>query len=138
MAAPELRFRDVRPTEVGAEYWERTARGELPLMRCDRGHLRIYLTRVCPACGSTAWTWTAASGRGTIYASTENAYALSDEFDAPYVVALVDLDEGVRMMANILGATAVDAEIGTPVELAFETLADGKRLPQFVIAEGAS
>jgi uncharacterized OB-fold protein len=132
-----IEFRRITPTELGVEYWEQTARGKLPLRRCEAcGTHRLYLTEVCAACGSTGWAWVAASGRGTIYASTEIHYRLSPEFPERYVLALVDLEEGVRMMANVLDATYADVPIGTAVVLDFETLADGKRLPQFRLSAG--
>jgi hypothetical protein len=130
-----VHFRSIVPTELGVEYWERTARSELPLRRCDScGTARIYLTNVCKKCRSTEWSWIAARGTGTVYASTEIRYRLSAEFPKSYVVALIDLPEGVRMMANVLDATIDDVPIGTPVVLDFEILADGKHLPQFRVA----
>jgi hypothetical protein len=130
--AANIRFREIEPTEIGEHYWELTANGELPLMRCSScGQKRHYLTRVCSKCESIEYTWISANGIGTIYASTEIFYAPSDEFEVPYVLALVDLDEGIRMMANILDARYDDVPIGTKVRLDFQVLPDGKKLPQF-------
>jgi uncharacterized OB-fold protein len=132
-----VQFRSITPTELGLEYWERTAAGHLPLRKCSScGAARVYLTNICRKCGSEEWTWIDAVGTGTIYASTQIHYRLSGEFPETYVLALIDLTEGVRMMANILDATIDDARIGTPVTLDFETLADGKKLPQFRIVAG--
>jgi uncharacterized OB-fold protein len=130
-----VEFRRIVPTELGVEYWERTAAGELPLRRCTNcGTARIYLTEICRHCGADGWTWQPAAGTGTIYASTQIRYRLSAEFPSTYVLALVDLPEGVRMMADILDAEIEDVPIGTAVELDFETLPDGKKLPQFRVA----
>jgi uncharacterized protein len=130
-----IKFRSIVPTELGVEYWERTAEGKLPLRLCEScGTKRLYLSDVCANCGSVEWSWTEASGLGEVYASTEIHYRLSPEFPESYVLALVDLEEGVRMMSNVLDATIAEVPIGAAVELDFETLEDGKRLPQFRLA----
>jgi uncharacterized OB-fold protein len=134
-AQDPITFRDVTPTEVGVRYWEGTARGELPLQVCrDCGQARIYLTEICPSCHGRASEWTTSTGLGTVFVSTVVRYRLSPEFPETYVLALVDLEEGVRMMANIL----VDGEpdlipIGTQVRLTFEELPSGRHLPQFKV-----
>jgi uncharacterized protein len=133
-----ITFRHVTPTELGVPYWDATERGELPLRRClDCGQARIYLTDVCPGCHHRESEWVTSAGRGTVFVSTVVRYRLSPEFPETYVLALVDLDEGVRMMANVL-PTGADAEleiipIGTRVRLTFERLPSGQQLPQFVV-----
>src|SRR6516225_4981139 len=95
-----VEFRRIVPTELGVEYWERTAAGQLPLRRCTECWAsRIYLTEICRECGGDGWTWVPAAGTGTVYASTQIHYRLSPEFPTTYVLALVDLTEGVRVMA---------------------------------------
>jgi uncharacterized protein len=129
-----IRFRTFTPTELGVEYWEHTARGVLPLRECaDCGAKRIYLTAVCPVCESVEWRWVPASGRGTVYSASLNHYRMTDEFPAEYVVAMVDLEEGVRVMTNIVDADPADVVIGAPVHVVFTALDDGKQLPVFVL-----
>ena len=129
-----IEFRKLIPSEIGEEYWRRTADDRLPLMKCRHcGQLRRYLTRVCYRCQHTDYDWIEAGGGGTIYAFTEIFYPPTDEFEAPFVLALVDLDEGVRMMANILHAKGDDLAIGQRVKVVFEDMADGKRVPQFEV-----
>jgi uncharacterized OB-fold protein len=128
----DIEFRNITPSEIGEEYWRLMAeKRTLPLMRCEScGKHRQYLTRVCWACHSTDYRWVEAKGTGRLYAFTEIFYPPSAEFVAPYINALVDLDEGVRIMSNVLNAKAADLKIGTPVRVVFETLPDGKLLPQ--------
>ena len=125
-------FRSVTPTELGVDYWAHTARRVIPLRECTEcGLRRLYLTNVCSRCHGTQWTWTEAAGLGTVYASTIVRVRLSAEFPSSYQVALIDLDEGVRMMANIVVDDEQPLPIGTRVRAVFEELPDGKQLPQF-------
>lgn len=128
--------RRVEPPEsvAGAPFWAATRRRELELpwcTRCRRPHW--YPREVCPFCLSADLEWRAAAGRGTVYALTVVPKAaqpvLADR--VPYVVALVELDEGVRLMTNLVGAGALGAEVGDVVRVAWEPLSDGRQLPVF-------
>ena len=93
------------------------------------------------AAGSTL-TWRRASGRATVYAATveHNPAATGSTFSdgQPYVVALVDLDEGVRMMTNIVGCPPEDVHPGLAVTVTWEPLSDGRQLPLFTPASGSA
>jgi uncharacterized protein len=120
-------------------YWEAARRGELLVQRCDAcGAHQLYPRALCITCGADAPGWIVASGRGTVYSYTVNHRSpgrwASDR--TPYVVALVDLEEGPRMMANI-DADPAEVEIGRPVVAWFEEIAPGVVLPQFRLAEAA-
>jgi uncharacterized OB-fold protein len=77
-------------------------------------------------------SWVAAPPRGTVYTYTIVRRAPSEEFRdrAPYVVALVDLDAGPRLMGNVVGAGAEEIQIGARVAVAFD-LAGGTPVPTF-------
>jgi uncharacterized OB-fold protein len=118
---------------VGAEsgpFWEATRNGTLLVQwctSCDRG---IFYPRFfCPYC---------ASGRAIVHAATveHNPAATGATFShgEPYVVALVDLDEGVRMMTNIVGCAPEDVRPGMTVTVTWEPLSDGRQLPLFTPA----
>src|SRR5262245_6297428 len=87
----------------------------------------------CPRCLSTAIEWRPASGRGTVHAASAQhraaVPALADR--VPYAVALVDLEEGVRVMSNVVGCQADDVRGGLAVQVTWEALPDGRHLPQF-------
>lgn len=88
---------------------------------------------LCPHCWSESLEWTDASGRGTVHSYSVIRRASDPAFAhlCPYVVALIDLEEGPRMMANILGENALETRIGSAVSVLFEDRCDGAKVPQF-------
>ncbi|WP_222853809.1 Zn-ribbon domain-containing OB-fold protein [Fodinicola acaciae] len=111
------------------EFWDGVAAGELRIQRCEAcGHAVFYPRALCPSCHCDRLVWIVASGRGEVYSYTV-AHRAFGEFatEAPFTVALVDLDEGVRMLTRIVGGTVA---IGDRVELEFATAA-GNQLPCF-------
>jgi uncharacterized OB-fold protein len=128
----EVKFKLIEPSEIGEQYWARLADRVLPFIRCTGCSTpRIYLTKVCAACESTDFDWVESAGHGNIYACTTVHYPPTNEFVTPYVVGLVDLDEGYRVMANIVNGAELEPQIGDRVHVTFEELPDGKLLPQF-------
>jgi uncharacterized OB-fold protein len=117
-------------------YWEGVARGELLIQRCDAcGRAVFYPRSVCPHCSAGQLVWERASGHGTVYSCTvvHQAYGPFAS-QAPYVVALVDLDEGVRMLTRLKGGSDV-VQIGVRVRVVFERVDDEQTLPYFEIVE---
>jgi uncharacterized OB-fold protein len=115
-------------------YWEAAAREELLLQRCTDCRKHHFPPRyLCPSCWSENLEWTRSSGEGVVYTLTVMHRAPMPTFvpRVPYVVALVDLDEGPRMMANIVGEAALQTRIGERVTVCFEERAEGSKLPQF-------
>lgn len=112
-----------------AAFWAGVAGRELLLQRCSScGALRHPPGPMCPECRSLAWTTIPASGEGTVFSRIVVRYPELGGFRYPYVVALVELAEGVRMVANIRDTD--DVAIGAPVALFFEDHGEF-RLPQF-------
>ena len=115
------------------EFWTATAAGRLLLKRChDCGAVIWYPRAICPECWSPRTEWFPASGRGRVYSYTvnhrgEGAYAGA----VPYVLAYVELDEGPRVMTNIVAADAAELAVGLPVEVVFHDTGDGSALPRF-------
>jgi uncharacterized OB-fold protein len=118
-----------------APYWEGARRDKLLLQRCiDCQTFRFFPRYLCTHCGSENVEWVEASGRGTVHSFTIVHRAAFPAFQArtPYVVALIDLVEGPRMMTNIVGEDALGIEIGEPVEVVFEPRgSDDAKVPQF-------
>lgn len=114
-------------------YWSAAASGILLLQRCAACETpRFYPRLLCPACHSDEHRWEAATGRGSVYSFSVVHRAPSPALQAetPYVVALVDLDDGVRMFASIWSPP--DAiRIGSRVSVAFRRLGDELALPGF-------
>jgi uncharacterized OB-fold protein len=75
----------------------------------------------CRSCHSEALEWREASGHGTIYSHTAVWRPQTAAFDVPYVVAIVELDEGPYLLTNVIGCSPEDVGIGMEVELTFET-----------------
>jgi uncharacterized OB-fold protein len=115
-------------------YWDGARRYELRLQRCARCDLTRYpLAPVCPHCFSEETTWSKASGRGTLCSWTTYRQSFQPYFadKLPYVVGLVDLEEGPRLTTNIVETSPDDLEIGMAVEVVFERVDDEVTLPQF-------
>jgi uncharacterized OB-fold protein len=112
--------------------WEGVAAGELRVQRCDEcGKLRHPPRPMCPQCNSLEWTPRALSGTGTVYSYVVYHHPQMEGFDTPYVVAVVDLEEGVRYLSNVIGIEPGDVSIGMPVTAVFESVGDGVVLPLF-------
>lgn len=125
------------PMSPAAEpFWEATRTCHLVIQRCADCERAIHFPReACPTCLGTDLEFRPAAGTGVIYALSEmpvpgNAGMAGR---APYLVALVDLPEGVRLLTNVLGPNASDAVVGAEVQVAWEPLADGRHLPVFVL-----
>ena len=122
------------PTPETQPFWDGCAAGELCIQRCtDCGKPYFYPRPVCPACGSRNVEWFTASGRATLYSYVINHRAAPGfAGDVPYAIAVVQLEEGPRMMSNIVGlpATPEALVLDMPLQVTFETRGDVS-LPQF-------
>lgn len=133
VSATNLPVPEPTVTEETKPFWDATAQGKLLLKRCDGcGSFIWYPRGICPACGSLKTSWVEASGKGTIYTFTVNhrgdgAYRGA----APYVLAYVELEEGPRVLTNIVGADPSTLEIGQQVKVVFEDTGAGSALPRY-------
>jgi uncharacterized OB-fold protein len=117
-----------------AAFWDATRRGELVLPWCRACARAFWFPRpVCPGCLGDHIEWRAAQGIGTVYAvSVQHKPGPGRAPDAePYAVALVDLPEGVRVMANVLECRPDAVSVGMRVRVAWQPLSDGRQLLQF-------
>ena len=117
-------------------FWDATAEGRLLLPRCEACQTVIWYPRsLCPACGSTRVGWLEASGRGSIYSFTVNRLGRADVADyrgvGPFVLAYVELEEGPRIMTNIVECDPAAVEVGQAVEVVFHDTGQGNALPRF-------
>jgi uncharacterized OB-fold protein len=116
-------------------YWEGLTQKKLLLQQCACCHsVRHYPRPMCPHCHAMASTWSPASGLGTVHSWTITHQTGLPGFSerVPYVLATVDLAEGVRMLAPLVKVRAEDLRIGMPVEIRFEQQGDGAVIPVFV------
>ena len=117
-------------------FWDATAQGRLLLPRCDDcGEVFWYPRGLCPRCGSLAVSWVEASGRGRIYSFAVNRRGEGDYAQAaPYVLAYVELDEGPRLMTNVVDADPAELAVDAPVVVAFADTGQGSALVRFRLA----
>jgi uncharacterized OB-fold protein len=114
-------------------FWRATAEGRLVLPRCDScGAVIWYPRRFCPECHRSSISWFEASGQGTVYSFTVVRQAPEPwRKVVPYVIAQVELDEGPRVLTNIVGCDPGEVTIGQPVEVVFDRSASGHAIPRF-------
>ena len=113
------------PGSAYPAFWDAARQGRIELQRCmGCKRLRYFPAPVCPACLSVECTWEAVSGRGSLHAFTivHRAPNALTAKETPYTIGLIDLDEGVRVMARLDGAPSVGPEIGA--SLAFIGVGD--------------
>ena len=123
-----------RIDEESKGFWEACQRHELYLQRCRAcGVLRHRPRALCPACLCDDTEWVLSSGRGAVYTFTVCLQNQAPGFrDAvPYVLAYVDLDDGVRMLTNIVECDPAAVHIGMPVEVVFDDVTPAATLPKF-------
>ena len=120
-------------------YWDGAKQGELRLQRCDScAHAYFPPRPFCPKCGSREVSVFKASGNGTLYSYVINHRPLAAGFTEPYAIAVVELEEGPRMMSNILECpqTPEALELDMKLEVTFQKIDDSLTLPQFRPAKG--
>ena len=124
-------------THDNAFYWEGIARRELLIQSCtDCGQMRHPPGPACPSCHSLNWTPIKASGKGTLYSFVNVHQPKVPSLNYPLPVLLVELAEGVRIVANAIDMTAEDMRIGMGLSLDFMEVEPGQWLPAFRAAEG--
>ena len=122
------------PVGLNGEFYAFLARGELRLQRCAACNAWQHPPRHrCAHCGSGAVSWEPATGRGRVYSWTVTHQAPLRAFAgrAPYAVLVVELEEGVRMVAGLADARPDQLELDLPVEVVFERITPEAALPQF-------
>lgn len=121
-----------RPTEASAHYWQGCRAGELRLQQCnDCQQIQFYPRIMCSQCQHRSLNWVVASGRGEIASFTVVRRGVSEAYPTPYIVALIDLEEGPRMMSHVVGSDAESVAVGDHVMVAFEDWSDEIAMPVF-------
>jgi uncharacterized OB-fold protein len=121
-------------SSLNRSYWEGLKQRELRMQKCDRcGLVWFPPSPLCPACWSRKYTWAQLSGRGRVnsWVVFHQAYFRSFERDLPYNVAEVQLDEGPRILTNLVGVANAQIRAGTPVGVVFEDLTEEITLAKF-------
>ncbi|MBI2979535.1 MAG: Zn-ribbon domain-containing OB-fold protein [Chloroflexi bacterium] len=122
------------PTIETKPFWDYCKKHELRMQKCAQcGHIRFPPGIVCPKCHSMEAEWVKLSGKGKIFSFVIFHYVYNKAFkdDVPYASASIELDEGPRMMSNIIGCKLEDIKINMPVEVHFEDITGEFALPKF-------
>ncbi len=130
-AAPEKLL--PRPTPLTQPYWDAAREHRLVIPRRSDGTYFWYPRVLAPGTLDADWTWAKVRGRGTVYSFTIDRRGTAPGFaaDGPYVIAIVELEEGPHFTSNIVGCPIDDVRIGMPVEAVYDDIADGITLVHF-------
>lgn len=120
-------------------FWDAAKDHRLMIPKCrDCGEYHFYPRELCPHCHSDRLDWRDVSGRGEVYSFTVARRPAGPAFadDVPYIVAMIALAEGPRMLTNILVDDVETVGIGAKVRVHFEDVTEDVTLPKFVLADG--
>ena len=130
----DLPTRAPRTNEDTQAFWAATADGRLTLQRCTACQSVIWWPRaLCPECSSFDLEWFDASGNGTVYSYTVVHRSQGRTWNevTPYVLAYVELDEGPRLMTNIVDGDPNDVAVDAAVSVVWDDTGEGNALPRF-------
>ena len=122
------------PDEVSKTFWQGCQRQELLLQKCrDCGRFQFYPRFLCINCMSQSMEWVRSSGKGTVHTFTVIQQNVMPGFaqEVPYVFAIIELTEGVRLTTNIVDCAPAEVYIGMPVVVVFEPISPEISLPKF-------
>lgn len=124
-------------TTESRPFWEACRQHQLLVQRCRGcGALQYYPRGACARCWSEELEWRKSSGRGRVYTFTVTHRTQTQGFkdEVPYVLAYVELEEGVQVLTNLVGCAPEEVQIGMPVAVAFEDVSDETSIPRFAPA----
>lgn len=120
------------PTSLSRPHWDGCRNGVLRVQRCaDCGQVVFIPQPICTGCQGEALQWVESSGRGRVYSYTIVHRPPRPEFEVPYVVAIVELEEGWYMLSNIVECEPARVAVEMPVEVVFRKMNDEITLPFF-------
>lgn len=136
MNAPAEVQEDRTQRPLTGEFWTAVDRGDLVRPVCGDCHRSFFVPQfACPYCQSTNWAYEPSSGLGLVYSYTTVHRPPTPEFDAPYVLADVDMEEGWHLLTWIVGCEPDAVAVDMAVSVRFVTGPDGHRLPAFAPVE---
>ncbi len=129
-----------KPAPESVPYWEAAKRHELALPKCNAcGKFWFPPSRSCPNCLAVDFDFKTVSGRGKVYSfvTFHRVYHPAFAGEVPYVVAIVELEEGPRLLSNIVGIKPDAVQCEMPVKVVFDDVADDVSVPKFAPVSGA-
>lgn len=133
---PEIEYKKPLPipSQLSEHFWSACKRHELKVQRCQSCRsYRFPPAVLCPECLSTETEWVKVSGRGKVFSFVvyRRLYHPAFEADLPYTVAVIELEEGARMLSNVVGVPPEEVACDMPVEVVFEDVTPEVSLPKF-------
>lgn len=124
-----------RPNEDSKPFWDATGEGRFTLQRCSACEAVVWWPRaICPKCSSFDLEWFDATGNGTVYSHTTVHRSVGAwNGVTPYVVAYVELEEGPRVMTNIVDCDPADVAVDSPVRVVWHDTGEGSALARFTL-----
>ncbi len=135
MAEASTQYKRPLPRRQGhaKEFYEFCRKHELRFQRCTDCDTWRHIPRdMCAKCGSFRWAWAKSSGRGKVFSWTTVAQPMLPQFtDVPYSPAVIELEEGVRMLSWIIDVKPEELKLDLPVEVTFDDVTPEVTLPKF-------
>jgi uncharacterized protein len=121
-----------QPSVMSQPFWDSCARGELTFQRCTQcGRAVFNPAPMCRWCNSLDLTWERSKGTGSVYSWSVVWRPQTQAFEIPYVVAILDVDEGYQMVGNIVGCEPEEVFAGMKVAVEFHPIGEGMSLAYF-------
>ncbi len=121
-----------QPTPLSRPHWDGCKEGKLRVQRCKDCGTFVFIPRpTCTGCLSEDLEWVESTGKGTLYSYTVVHRPQRPEFDVPYTVAIVELEEGWHMLTNLVDVEHDAVAIGMPLQVSFKPMSDDITLPFF-------
>jgi uncharacterized protein len=129
-----------RPSPESERYWQAARQHRLELPRCNVcGKFWFPPSQSCPHCLAADFAWSEVSGVGKVFSfvTYHRVYHPAFARDVPYVVALVELAEGPRLLTNIVGVPPQAVNCDMPVKVVFDDFEEGVSVPKFAPLDAA-
>lgn len=124
-----------KPTELSQAHWDACREGKLKVQQCQQCKTYVFIPQPrCTHCQSSELDWVESSGRGKVYSYSVVHRAPRPQFEVPFAVAIIELEEGWHMLSNVLECPMGDVKIDLPVEVRFRKMTEEITLPYFVPA----
>ncbi|MGE3539721.1 MAG: Zn-ribbon domain-containing OB-fold protein [Candidatus Tectimicrobiota bacterium] len=129
-----------RGEDINGAFYQFCQQHELRFQRCsDCGTWRHMPRESCAVCGSLAWSWKRSSGRGRVFSWTVIHRALHPGFDpdVPYAAVVIELEEGVRLVSQVVDLPTEQLQLDLPVSVMFDDVTPEVTLPKFRVCRSS-
>ncbi len=121
-----------RPSPLSQPHWDAARAERLVFQRCSACSACVFIPQpACTGCFGPHLEWVQSSGRGTLYSYTIVHRPQRPEFQVPYAVAIVELEEGWHMLSNLIDCELAEIRVGMELEVAFRKMSEQITLPFF-------